>query len=80
MFRVVLHRPESFLHGLLLLKESIGKENRPLSWTIGDQGIHKAEKPIIRDLMNERRMAAINSNRLKKYDFRFRTRESFIEK
>jgi NADH-quinone oxidoreductase subunit B len=51
-------RPESFLHGLLLLKESIGKENRPLSWTIGEQGIHKPEKPIIRDLMNERRMAA----------------------
>jgi NADH-quinone oxidoreductase subunit B len=51
-------RPESFLHGLLLLKESIGKENRPLSWTIGDQGIHKPEKPIIRDLMNDRRMAA----------------------
>ncbi len=51
-------RPESFLHGLLLLKESIGKESRPLSWTIGDQGIYKAEKPIIRDLMNDRRMAA----------------------
>jgi NADH-quinone oxidoreductase subunit B len=51
-------RPESFLHGLLLLKESIGKESRPLSWTMGDQEIHKAEKPIIRDLMNDRRMAA----------------------
>jgi NADH-quinone oxidoreductase subunit B len=51
-------RPESFLHGLLLLKESIGKENRPLSWTIGDQGIYKPEKPVIRDLMNEKRMAA----------------------
>ena len=50
-------RPESFLHGLLLLKESIGKENRPLSWAIGDQGVYKAEKPAIRDLMNERRMA-----------------------
>jgi NADH-quinone oxidoreductase subunit B len=40
------------------LKESIGKENRPLSWTTGDQGVNKPEKPIIRDLMNERRMAA----------------------
>jgi len=51
-------RPESFLHGLLLLKESMGKENRPLSWTVGDQGIHKPEKPALRDLMNEQRMAA----------------------
>ena len=35
----------------------MGKENRPLSWTMGDQTVHKPEKPIIRDLMNERRMA-----------------------
>jgi NADH-quinone oxidoreductase subunit B len=51
-------RPESFLHGLLLLKESIGKENRPLSWTLGDQEVHKPEKPCVRDLMNEKRMSA----------------------
>lgn len=50
-------RPESFLHGLLLLKESIGKEHRPLSWTVGPQGVVKPEKPVIRDLMNERRMS-----------------------
>jgi NADH-quinone oxidoreductase subunit B len=50
-------RPESFLHGLLLLKESIGKESRPLSWVIGDQEVYKPVKPVIRDLMNEKRMS-----------------------
>lgn len=51
-------RPEAFLQGLLLLREQIGKEVRPLSWTVGDQGIYQAEKPNIRDLMNEKRMSA----------------------
>lgn len=51
-------RPESLLQGLLLLKEAIGKEVRPLSWAVGDQGIYKIEKPSLRDLNNDRRMAA----------------------
>jgi len=48
-------RPDAFLEGLLLLRESIGKEERPLSWTIGPQGIHKAEKISQRDLKQEER-------------------------
>jgi NADH-quinone oxidoreductase subunit B len=48
-------RPDAFLEGLLLLRESIGKEERPLSWTIGPQGIHKAEKISRRDLKQEER-------------------------
>jgi NADH-quinone oxidoreductase subunit B len=51
-------RPESFLHGLLLLKEAMGKEIRPLSWTYGPQGVIKPETPSLRDLNNERRMSA----------------------
>ena len=43
-------RPDAFLEGLLLLRESIGKEKRPLSWTIGPQGIIKPEKISVRDL------------------------------
>ncbi len=43
-------RPDAFLEGLLLLRESIGKEQRPLSWVIGPQGIQKSEKISMRDI------------------------------
>ena len=49
-------RPDAFLEGLLLLRESIGKEQRPLSWKIGSQGIIRPEKISMRDLKNEERM------------------------
>jgi NADH-quinone oxidoreductase subunit B len=49
-------RPDGFLEGLLLLRESIGKEKRPLSWVMGPQGIIKADKPSMRDLKTEERM------------------------
>jgi NADH-quinone oxidoreductase subunit B len=48
-------RPDAFLEGLLLLRESISKEQRPLSWVIGPQGIHKAEKISMRDIKQEER-------------------------
>lgn len=48
-------RPDAFLEGLLLLRESIGKEERPLSWAIGPQGVHKMEKPSMRDLKQKER-------------------------
>ena len=48
-------RPDAFLQGLLLLRESIGKEERPLSWVIGPQGVRKMEKPSMRDLKQEER-------------------------
>lgn len=50
-------RPDAFLEGLLLLRESIGKEKRPLSWAIGNQGIMtKRELPSQRDRKTEERM------------------------
>jgi NADH-quinone oxidoreductase subunit B len=49
-------RPDSFLEGLLLLRDSIGKERRPLSWVIGPQGIQRPGKISLRDLKNEERM------------------------
>jgi NADH-quinone oxidoreductase subunit B len=53
-------RPDAFLEGLLLLRESIGKEQRPLSWTIGPQGIAHPEKESMRDLKNDERMKMRN--------------------
>jgi NADH-quinone oxidoreductase subunit B len=49
-------RPDAFLEGLLLLRDSIGKEQRPLSWFIGPQGITKADKISFRDFKNEDRI------------------------
>ncbi len=49
-------RPDAFLEGLLLLRDYIGKEKRPLSWIIGPQGISRPEKISLRDLKNEERM------------------------
>lgn len=49
-------RPDAFLEGILLLREQVGKEKRPLGWTIGDQGIIKPERVSMRDLKREERM------------------------
>ena len=48
-------RPDAFLEGLLLLRETIGKEERPFSWIIGPQGTHKVEKVSMRDKKQEER-------------------------
>jgi NADH-quinone oxidoreductase subunit B len=49
-------RPDAFLEGLLLLRKSIGREQRPLSWAIGPQGIiTKKELPVQRDEKREER-------------------------
>jgi NADH-quinone oxidoreductase subunit B len=42
-------RPDAFMEGLMLLAESVGKEKRPLSWKIGEQGVIKPEKISVRD-------------------------------
>lgn len=48
-------RPDAFMEGLLLLRDSIGKEERPLSWAIGPQGVHQMNKPCMRDIKQEER-------------------------
>jgi NADH-quinone oxidoreductase subunit B len=49
-------RPEALQQGLMLLQDAIGKERRPLSWTVGDQTVIKPPKPSYRDLLTEERM------------------------
>lgn len=48
-------RPDAFMEGLVLLRDSVGKEKRPLSWVIGPQGVTKPEMPSMRDLKREER-------------------------
>ncbi len=50
-------RPDAFLQGLMLLQEAIGREKRPLSWTIGPQGVEKAQMPSLRDLRHKARQS-----------------------
>ena len=49
-------RPDAFMEGLLLLRDVVGKEKRPLSWVIGPQGVTKAEKTSMKELKREQRM------------------------
>lgn len=52
-------RPEALLQGLILLQEQIGRERRPLSWVINDQGIIQREQtPIQREVRRDGRIAA----------------------
>lgn len=48
-------RPDTFIEGLLLLRDAVGREKRPLSWVIGPQGIIKPENPSMKDLKREER-------------------------
>ncbi|QMU28693.1 NADH-quinone oxidoreductase subunit B [Adhaeribacter radiodurans] len=48
-------RPDAFMEGLVLLSESVGKEKRPLSWTVGEQGIIRPEKIDVKARKLERR-------------------------
>jgi NADH-quinone oxidoreductase subunit B len=48
-------RPDAFMEGLMLLAESVGQEKRPLSWTVGEQGIIKPEKIDVKARKQEKR-------------------------
>jgi NADH-quinone oxidoreductase subunit B len=50
-------RPDTFMEGLMLLQDKIGKERRPLSWLAGDQTVVRPEMPSQRDLKRAARMA-----------------------
>ncbi len=51
-------RPDAFMEGLLLLRDKVGKERRPLSWVVGPQGVQRPEGTCMRDLRKEERTKA----------------------
>lgn len=53
-------RPEAFLQALMLLQDSIGKERRPLSWVVGDQGIYRPQMDSERERKRSERIAVTN--------------------
>jgi NADH-quinone oxidoreductase subunit B len=56
-------RPEALMEGLLLLREQVGKERRPLSWIVGDSAVRSPQTPSMRDLKQaeRRRMTTLRS-------------------
>ncbi len=51
-------RPDAFMEGLLLLREHVGKEKRPLSWVVGPQSTECPAPVSQRDLKREARRKA----------------------
>jgi NADH-quinone oxidoreductase subunit B len=52
--------PSAFMEGLILLQQAVGKEQRPLSWMIGPQGVVRPPPPSMKELKrSERRRVAI---------------------
>jgi NADH-quinone oxidoreductase subunit B len=49
-------RPDAFMNGLMLLRDSVGKEIRPLSWVIGEQGVIRPEQRSMKDELHDKRM------------------------
>ncbi|MDO2436097.1 NADH-quinone oxidoreductase subunit B [Aeromonas veronii] len=53
-------RPEAFLQALMLLQDSIGKERRPLSWVVGDQGIYRPQMQAEKERKRGERITVTN--------------------
>ena len=51
-------RPEAFIEGLLLLRNAVGTEQRPLSWVVGPQETIRTPLPSMRDLLQPSRQKA----------------------
>ena len=49
--------PDAFMNGLLLLRDAVATERRPLSWVVGPQGITRPASPPRRDTLRAERSA-----------------------
>jgi NADH-quinone oxidoreductase subunit B len=50
--------PSTFMEGLTLLQQAVGKERRPLSWVIGPQGVVRPTLPSMKELKRAERQQA----------------------
>jgi NADH-quinone oxidoreductase subunit B len=50
-------RPDSLMEGILLLRDLVGNEKRPLSWVVGPQGVIRPPTPSLRDLKRPQRQS-----------------------
>lgn len=50
--------PDAFMHGLLMLRDLVGQEKRPLSWVVGPQDVARPQLPAQRALRQAERMKA----------------------
>ncbi len=50
--------PVAFMEGLMLLREAVGNEKRPLSWVVGPEGVDRGVRPSMRDLKQPERVQA----------------------
>lgn len=53
-------RPDAFMEGLVLLQKSVGMERRPLSWTLGEQGVIKPEKISVKETKYQQRKEMVS--------------------
>ena len=53
-------RPDAFMQGLVLLSEQVGKERRPLSWVIGEQGVIKPQLTPMKESKRDERMGMVD--------------------
>lgn len=53
-------RPDAFMQGIVLLSQAVGKEKRPLSWMIGEQGVIKPHMTSMKESKREERMNMVN--------------------
>jgi NADH-quinone oxidoreductase subunit B len=50
-------RPDTLMEGMMMLREVVGTEKRPLSWVVGPQGVTRQPVPSMRDVKRAERIA-----------------------